>query len=158
MAIVKRPRGGEWLFDELQLIREEGVDVLVSLLERKEEIELELTNEGRIWRETGGVFLNFPILDRSVPESSFSAHKMLKSLIAFVEQGNSIAVHCRMSIGRSSIVIAALMASLGFDVDDVFRLISHARGLSTPETSEQVCWVKSYYAAFLNKGKISLDD
>ena len=45
LAIMPRPRGGDWLEDEIRSLRLEGVDVLVSLLTETEARELELDSE-----------------------------------------------------------------------------------------------------------------
>ena len=37
LAIVPRPRGGDWLEDEVRAWREAGVDIVVSALEADEE-------------------------------------------------------------------------------------------------------------------------
>lgn len=44
-AIVGRPRGGDWLSDELIALSREGVDVLVSMLTTEEAQELGLQEE-----------------------------------------------------------------------------------------------------------------
>src|ERR1700743_3176736 len=44
LAIVPRPRGGDWLADDLHALRREGIDILVSLLTPSEVEELGLTN------------------------------------------------------------------------------------------------------------------
>jgi hypothetical protein len=40
LAIVPRPRGGDWLEDELDQMKRAGVDVLVSMLQVDEAAEL----------------------------------------------------------------------------------------------------------------------
>jgi hypothetical protein len=45
LAIATRPRGGDWLEDELKGLRRAGVDVVVSLLETNEADQLDLVNE-----------------------------------------------------------------------------------------------------------------
>jgi hypothetical protein len=45
LAIVTRPRGGDWLGDEAAGLRRAGVGILVSLLERDEAAQLELAQE-----------------------------------------------------------------------------------------------------------------
>jgi hypothetical protein len=47
LAIAARPRGGEWLYDELSSLHAAGVDVIVSLLTEEETIELGLGRRGR---------------------------------------------------------------------------------------------------------------
>jgi hypothetical protein len=45
IAIVARPRGGDWLCDELIALSREGIDVLVSMLTEEESNELGLHRE-----------------------------------------------------------------------------------------------------------------
>jgi hypothetical protein len=45
LAIVTRPRGGDWLEDEAGGWRRAGLDVVVSLLEESEAAQLDLGNE-----------------------------------------------------------------------------------------------------------------
>ena len=45
LAIVPRPRGGDWLEDELDQMKRAGVDVLVSMLQVDEAVELGLSSE-----------------------------------------------------------------------------------------------------------------
>ena len=45
VAIVARPRGGDWLCDELSALSSEGIDVLVSMLTDEESTELGLERE-----------------------------------------------------------------------------------------------------------------
>lgn len=66
---MPRPRGGEWLEDEIRSLKGSRVDVVVSLLEREEMVELEILNEESHCLAAGISFLSFPIRDRSVPES-----------------------------------------------------------------------------------------
>lgn len=67
IAIVARPRGGDWLGDELRALSLEGIDVLVSMLTEEETRDLGLHQESQ---ECGAVaikFVNLPVPDRSVP-------------------------------------------------------------------------------------------
>lgn len=50
LAIMPRPRAGDWLDEEILDWRAEGIDIVVSLLEREEVIELGLERERRFWR------------------------------------------------------------------------------------------------------------
>ncbi len=59
VAIVPRPRGEDWLYDEMSALREAGVDVVVSMLEEDEAGELGLRREDDAARHSGLVFVNF---------------------------------------------------------------------------------------------------
>jgi hypothetical protein len=45
VSIMARPRGGDWLFDEIKALRASGVDILVSLLTATEISEFDLAEE-----------------------------------------------------------------------------------------------------------------
>jgi len=52
LGVAPRPRGGEWLDDELRAWQAAGVDCVISALTPGEETELELTREGPTCRES----------------------------------------------------------------------------------------------------------
>ena len=58
-----------------------------------------------------------------------------------LENGASIIVHCRMGIGRSSIIAAAVLLAKGYKAMNLIREISLVRGLQVPDTKEQVDWL-----------------
>jgi len=74
---MPRPRGGDWLEDEIGSLRAVGVDVVVSLLEPAEIIELDLQAEMRICEMRHIEYLSFPIPDRGVPLSDRAARKVV---------------------------------------------------------------------------------
>ena len=73
LAVASRPRGGDWLEDEISGWREAGLDVVVSLLEKDEAAQFELSNEGDVAESKGVRFVSFPIPDRRAPSSTREA-------------------------------------------------------------------------------------
>jgi protein-tyrosine phosphatase len=146
LAIVPRPRGGDWLEDELDQVKRAGIDVLVSMLQIDEAAELGLSSEAELCEARGIVFRSFPIPDRETPSSTASFSRFVEDLRAEVHAGRSVAVHCRASIGRSSLLLAALLTAEGLAPDDAFRRITVARGLRVPDTADQVRWVERFAA------------
>jgi hypothetical protein len=69
LAIAARPRGGDWLGDDLRRLKNSGVDVLVSMLTQNEMKELGLLLEQEECRACGIEYLNSPIEDRGLPET-----------------------------------------------------------------------------------------
>ena len=67
LALAARPRGGEWLEDEMTQWHSEGIDTVVSLLEEAEEWDLGLASEAVEARAQGMTFKSVPIGDRQVP-------------------------------------------------------------------------------------------
>jgi hypothetical protein len=126
IGIMSRPRGGDWLEDEIRGLRSAGVDVLVSLL----------TQEADLCIQNGIEFLSFAIQDRGVPNLDSDAPRFLARKAAVV--------HCRMGVGRSAVWAACLLAGQGVAVGQAFKLIADARGCSVPDTLEQRAWVDSY--------------
>jgi protein-tyrosine phosphatase len=143
IAIVARPRGNDWLCDEISALSREGIEILVSMLTDEEADELGLTEESAECVAAGISFVNVAIPDRSVPSDTNAFLYNVEQLAARVREGRYLAVHCRASIGRSSVLAASLMVRLGWDAKTAFDAIESARGCSVPDTSEQKQWVIS---------------
>jgi len=141
LGIVPRPRGGDWLADEVRSWRAAGLDVVASLLTAEEAAELELGQEAVLARQAGLQFCSFPIPDYGVPQSRASLLALTGDLEKALESGKNVAVHCRQGIGRSSIVAASVLIASGEEADEAFRQIEKARGRPVPDTREQKQWV-----------------
>src|SRR2546421_6490453 len=141
LAIIPRPRGGDWLDDEARALKDDGFEVVISLLTKAEAEELGLGDEAETIRRQGVHFCNYSIPDLGVPASRDSAMKFLQTLRQDLMFGKKIAVHCRGSIGRSGLVASSILVLSGIEPRDAFRQVSEARGVSVPETDEQKDWV-----------------
>jgi protein-tyrosine phosphatase len=141
LSTMPRPRGDDWLDDELAALREAGVDVLVTLQTEVERQELGLTGEAEAAARAGLEFHSFPIVDLGVPDHR-SIQPLLATLTAHLRDGRHVAVHCLAGIGRSSMVAAALLVRLGITPADAWQTIAEARGLPVPETDEQREWLR----------------
>ena len=149
LATMPRPRGNDWLEDEIRSYKNFGVNVIVSLLESDEIIELELEKERKFCQEYEIEFLSFPIRDYQTPESFEDTLDFVKKLNDFILKGKKIAIHCRQGIGRSSLIAACLLLLQGVDLIQVFELISVKRNRKIPDTQEQIDWVKQFAQKFL---------
>ena len=142
LAIVPRPRGGDWLEGEIRALKDEHFDVLVSLLTRDESDEFDLALEADLSRAHGLQFCEFPIPDLGIPRSPAAARQLIVRLRSALEAGEKIGIHCRQGIGRSGLIAAGLLVASGVDPETAFRRVSAARGLPVPETAEQEQWVR----------------
>lgn len=140
VSIMARPRGGDWLFDEIKDLHSSGVDVLVSLLTDAEVSELDLVEEAACCQSQGINFISFAITDLSVPPFSEQTFQVLRQLKAYLSEGKHITFHCRAGIGRSGLMAASLLVLTGFTPERAFDLLSQVRGHSVPETAEQRAW------------------
>ena len=143
LAIMPKPNGGKLLEDEIRTLKREGTDVLVSLLTPDEEFDLGLEHERAACDGHGIKFRSFPITDRDIPESTEAFLKFIDTLHYDLLQGRSIVAHCRAGIGRSSLLLAALLRREGLFTDDAFRRITQARRMLVPDTPEQLHWVEN---------------
>ena len=144
LATMPRPRGGDWLSAELRSLREQGVDIVLSLLRSEEEVELDIVEEKSLCAENELVFRSFPIVDRAVPESRPAVLELANSLLQELQSGKNVAIHCRAGIGRASLIAACVLKLHGVDVDEAFEMISRARGFAVPDTPDQHRWVKTF--------------
>src|SRR5260370_37367136 len=76
LAIMPRPRAGEWLEDEIIGWQTEGIDTVVSLLDLAEISELGLEREAVHSRQHGIALICFPIPDTGLPTSLRVATKL----------------------------------------------------------------------------------
>jgi hypothetical protein len=76
LAIIGRPRAGDWLVDEISGWTAVGLSDVVSLLENDEVRELGLEQEAALSMKAGLSFERFPILNRGVPAASQARSQM----------------------------------------------------------------------------------
>jgi protein-tyrosine phosphatase len=147
LFVTSRPRGGDWIEDEVRAWRMDGVDVVVSLLEPGEIGEFDLGNEKSALRAAGIEFILFPIPDCGVPASRAAFAELISQLASKLDTGKTIVIHCRQGIGRAGLVASALLVQTGIAVREAIRRVSEARGCPIPETAEQRQWILDYASA-----------
>ena len=146
LGILPRPRGGDWLADETAAWRRAGVDMVVSLLEPEEAAQLVLEDEAAAAASSGVAFRAFPIPDRGVPASKEAVANLAAEIIGALEDGRSVAVHCRQGIGRSGLIVGGVLVAAGNEPVTALATIAEARGLEVPETTEQRQWLDDFAA------------
>jgi hypothetical protein len=144
LAIMPRPRAGDWLDDEVAGWRAEGIDIIVSLLEAGEVKELGLHREAGLCHDLDMEFISFPVPDGGVPASTRETMALAEAIFARLNEGKAVAVHCRAGIGRSSLIAACVLVLLGFATGTAFDRIGKVRGVKVPDTEEQRDWVDMF--------------
>lgn len=147
LAIVPRPRGGEWLANDLNALRRDGIDILVSMLTKAEAAQLGLACENTHCEQTGIEFRSFPIPDHSVPASYRDLQELAEALATERRHGKNIGAHCCAGIGRSSLLLAAVLCVEGISPERALCLISKGRGLQVPDTPQQAEWLAEFASA-----------
>lgn len=140
LSTMARPRGNDWLNDAMNGLRDAGVNVLVSMLTPSEVSELDLQGEADAASGVGLDFVSCPTPDRGIPDAR-KFRNLLNQLEAALDRDQHVVVHCRMGIGRSSLVAAGLLMSEGISGSDAWEAVSTARGMSVPDTDEQRTWL-----------------
>jgi protein-tyrosine phosphatase len=120
---MPRPRGNDWLSDDLRILRHAGVDVIVSALTAAEAEELGLTAEALECTQNGLLFISFPIEDRSLPTDQTKFDSLVDQLLQFSRNGKAIVVHCRAGIGRSSLIAACVLVKMGLSPEIAFHTL-----------------------------------
>ena len=155
LAIMPRPRGGDWLEDEIRDWRSSGIDIVVSTLTNEEAGELDLTNEAALCESNGIEYVPFPIADRGVPFSFPATAELLQRLHDKLAEGKGVAIHCRQGIGRSALLAACLLVLAGVDPRAAIQRVAVARGCPVPETAEQRDWVAKFSRDLLAQSRKS---
>ena len=139
LSTMAKPRGNDWLDDEMTALRGYGVDTLVCALTRPEMDELGLADEPLAAAAAGLRFVAIPIPDRTVPDRA-TILPTLRELAEQLEGGARIVTHCRAGIGRSSLLAASLLILNGIAPHTAWARLERARGLAVPDTAEQRDW------------------
>jgi protein-tyrosine phosphatase len=144
LCIGPRPRGDDWLDDDIARLRSEGIDTILSLLTTEEGRNLGLRNEGSAAETHGITFISFPIPDMQVPSSSERVMPVVATINSELSEGRNVFIHCRQGIGRTGLIAACLLLKSGWTPQNAMEHLSAARGLPVPETEEQRRWIHDY--------------
>jgi protein-tyrosine phosphatase len=147
LAVGPRPRGGEWLQDDIAGWRREGIEAVLSLLTPEEERDLDLGEEASEVRSQKMEFISFPIPDRQIPQSEARWTDVLERVDQALSNGVSVFVHFRQGIGRSGLLAACLLVKRGMTPGAAIESVSAARGVNVPETAAQRDWIDHYAVA-----------
>jgi len=120
--------------------------MVAPLLTPEEQMELGLDEEASLCQHAGLAFGAFPVPDRSVPSQHAEAERLIAEIVEALNAGKHVAIHCRMGIGRSAMITAAVLITLGETPERALASMEAARGLPAPDTPEQAQWAAQYAA------------
>src|SRR5579875_3719670 len=146
LAIGPRPRGGDWLPDEIASWRRAHIDTVMSLLTEAENQALDLTHEPAEVTRQRLLFRSLPIEDRQTPTSVDAAAAAIDELAKHLASGKNVLIHCRQGIGRAGLIAATLLVAAGQAPGEAITAVSTARDIPIPETPEQHQWIYRYSA------------
>lgn len=123
LAALGRPQRAE----ELAWLREQGIDVLLSLTEDPLR---------RAWvNDAGLMVVHVPMIDMQ-PPSQDDLDRCVSVIAKAHEQGMGVAVHCGAGLGRTGVVLACYLVSTGMTAKNAVARVRRLRTGSV-ETDEQ---------------------
>jgi protein-tyrosine phosphatase len=153
LAVAPRPRGGDWLEDEMVGWRAAGAGLVVSLLTPGEAAEFELGDEAAAANASGMRFIGFPVPDRDVPASRERFRELVSEVAGELAAGRGVVIHCRQGIGRAGLLAAGVLIATGFGPAEAVSRVSAARGRPVPETPAQRRWLDEFAGELLATAK-----
>lgn len=144
LALAARPRGGDWLAEEIAVWKSAGIAAVLSLLTPEEERELDLQDERKMTEVAGLEFWSLPIEDRQVPDSDTRFGAALNQVDARLSAGRNVLLHCRQGVGRTGLVAVCLLMKHAMNLSAAIDRVSAARGVAVPETVRQREWLERY--------------
>jgi ADP-ribosyl-[dinitrogen reductase] hydrolase len=144
---------GNWKRDlemDLERIRSHGYDIVVSLIESEEFVELkvEAFHSGAV-QKAGMEWIWVPIVDQKTPTQA--NHAGLNEVLAEVKSGKSVFVHCKGGLGRAGSVTAWLLTHFERSAPTAIaetRLARKGKGTAI-ENIRQESWVTDHAGRLL---------
>ena len=98
--------------DQLRLAGAHGV---LTLMTSAELLRLDLTQLGQRVEASGMSWFHLPIEDDEAPDATFEQawQQALPQLIALLRDGKHLVIHCKGGSGRTGLVAAALLMTMG---------------------------------------------
>ena len=149
LAILLCPlgtHGSNLLRDEMRAYKDGGIQTVVSLLTADQVTMLGLEKEGQLATKLKMQFINFPIVDHSVPQNLPEFRALVTQLAEHINRGERVGLHCWGSVGRAPLTAACIMIHLGWKAADAIAALSLSRGCQVPEMDEQREWILAYEA------------
>ena len=141
LSLSARPRGHEWLENEIKVWHKSGVTHIVSLLEKKESLNLGLRDEAFFSQQAKIKFTNFCIPDMQVPNDVSAFIDLALNLSQEIQSSEWVHIHCRAGIGRSGVMASTILYFLGYEPREAMEWISCSRKLEIPDTDEQKMFI-----------------
>lgn len=134
VAAMPRPGVRRPLEEDLRFLRDQGVDVLVSLTETRVPVEA--------LSQHGMEGLHIPVADFQAPTQE-QLDTYVNAVQGWTGEGRQVGTHCAAGLGRTGTFLAALLVSRGMDADAAMAEVRRLRPGSI-ETDAQEAAVREF--------------
>ncbi|PWI33830.1 phosphatase [Vibrio albus] len=123
---------GAWSRDlgmDLDTIKNWGAQLVLTLVEPSELIELKVPQLGEEVQRRGMKWRHLPIADYSVPTETFEREWITQGheIRHLLSSGKHVLIHCKGGLGRAGMITARLLVELGMEPIDAIRLVRRER-------------------------------
>ncbi|WP_028863483.1 cyclin-dependent kinase inhibitor 3 family protein [Psychromonas aquimarina] len=120
---------GTDLTTSLAQIKESGAQAVLTFMTQEELDKNELSDIGKSVMEAGMSWFHLPIIDDHAPEAPFLEAWINAgpAVHALLEQGKSIAVHCKGGSGRTGLICAQILLERGEAIVPLMKRIQVVR-------------------------------
>ena len=127
---------------DLDVVASWGASAVVTLIEPKEIVALNVEGLGFEVERRGMQWHHLPIVDLQVPDQQFEIawNQCRPALLDILRQGGRVLVHCRGGLGRAGTIAARLLVELGVSPQQAVKQVREARPRAI-ETLEQLNYV-----------------
>lgn len=150
-SLLAGPTWARDLSADVQVIKAWGAAAVLTLIEPEELLALQVADLGAVVRSAGMAWRHQPICDGHAPDATFMRHwpALRSDLLALVQQGGSVLVHCRGGLGRAGTVAALLAIETGMAPAAAIAAVRAIRP-GAIETAVQEAFVMAYKPAPLS--------
>lgn len=136
------------LNQDLNLIKLDGIQVIVCLLEWSEMSSLQISNYPKLAQADNFLFYHLPIRDLGYPQEQ-QLHILIPILIGHLISGQSVLVHCRGGLGRAGTICACCLCHFGYDGKTAIEEVRKKRPGAIQTTKQEQC-VINYSKTLVN--------
>ena len=127
--------------------KQRRVKLVVTLLDFNEIEDLGIVSFSTFLMDNGFNWIHCPIRDRSTCSDQKRIRTLLEDIKEVLKSDKSVLIHCHAGLGRTGLLAATFLVSMGLTADSAIKTIRETRPGSI-ETTEQERYVKEWTFRF----------
>lgn len=127
--------------------KQRRVKLVVTLLDFNEIEDLGIVSFSTFLMDNGFNWIHCPIRDRSTCGDQNRIRTLLEDIKEVLKSNDSVLIHCHAGLGRTGLLAATFLVSMGLTADSAIKTIRETRPGSI-ETTEQERYIKEWNFRF----------